>query len=48
MHLANSKQKRLFDKFYVFNESPTDHYPTVSTYNIEKPIQSHEKTNWEK
>ena len=31
VHLANPKLTSLFDNFYVFNESPSDHYPTVST-----------------
>ena len=43
VHLANSKLTSLFDNFYVFNESPSDHYPTVSTYNIDKPIESIKK-----
>ena len=45
VHLANSELASLFDKFYVFNENPSDHYPTVSTYNIAKPIQSHNEAN---
>ena len=48
VHLANPKLTSLFDNFYVFNESPSDHYPTVSTYNIDKPIDSCKKVNWQK
>ena len=48
VHLANPKLTSLFDNFYVFNESPSDHYPNVSTYNIDKPIESHKKVNWQK
>ena len=48
VHLANSKPTSLFDNFFVFNESPSDHYPTVSAYNIEKSIESHRKVNWGK
>ena len=44
MHLANSKLTSVFDNLNFFTESPSDHYPTLSTYNIDKPIQSH----WEK
>ena len=43
VHLANTKLTSLFDIFYVFKESPSDHYPTVSAYNIDKPIESHKK-----
>ena len=43
VHLANSKLTSLFDIFYVFSKSPSDDYPTVSTYNIDKPIQTHKK-----
>ena len=43
---ANPKLTSLFDNFYVFNEIPSDHYPTISTYNIDKPIESHKKVNW--
>ena len=48
VHLGSPKLTSLFDNFYVFNESLSDHYPTVSTYNIEKPIESHKKFNWQK
>ena len=48
VHLANAKLTSLSDNFYVFNESPSDHYPTVSTYNIDKPIETHKKVNWQK
>ena len=48
VHIADSKLTSLFDNFYIFNESPSDHYPTVSTYNIDKPIESQHKVNWEK
>ena len=48
VHLANPKLTTLFNNFYVFNESPSDHYPTVSTYNIDKPIESQKKVNLQK
>ena len=48
VHLAKPKFTSLLDDFYVFNESPSDHYPTVSTYNIDKSIVSHKKVNWQK
>ena len=48
VHLANPKLTSLFDNSYVLNENPSDHFPTVSTYNIDKPIESHKKFNWQK
>ena len=48
VHLANPKLTRLFDNFYVFKEISSDHYPTLSTYNIDKPLESHKKVNWQK
>ena len=48
VHLANAKHPSLFDNFYVFNESPSDQYPSLSTYNIDKPIETHKKINWQK
>ena len=48
VHLANSKLTSLFDNFYVFSESPSDHYPSVSTYIIDKPIESHKNLHWQK
>ena len=43
VHLANSKLSSLFHKFYVFNEIQSAHYPTLSTYNLDKPIKSQKK-----
>ena len=48
VHLANPKLTSLFDNFYVLNESPSNHYPTVSNYNIDKPIESYKKINWQR
>ena len=42
---APSCATSLLVKFYDFNKSPSYHYPTVSTYNISKPIQSYKKIN---
>ena len=48
VHIADTKLTSLFYKFCVFSETPSDHYPTVSNYYIDKPIQPHKKFNWEK